>query len=205
MARLFSSLRIRLLALVLLAIIPCFALILYSAWEIREDAAGDAKEEALRLARNVAREQRNFIRKTRALLGELAQSPAVEQNPKSCSALFAERLKQYPEYSLFGVAGLDGDIWCSALPFEGRVNISDRDYFQKTIATRDFSGGGYQILAMMREGTEPFASCQSSLVNFPSPLFVLWLSGVHGTFLFGTNRRRPPLYGSGLAGGGQGG
>ena len=46
-----SSLRMRLMALVLMAVVPAIALTLYTAVERREYAARDAKEEALRVAR----------------------------------------------------------------------------------------------------------------------------------------------------------
>ena len=46
----FSSLRVRLLLLVLFAVVPALGLILYTASEQRRLAAGAVQEQALRLA-----------------------------------------------------------------------------------------------------------------------------------------------------------
>jgi len=46
----FSSLRFRLLLLVLIATTPALSLILYSAWEDRQREKAKAQENALRLA-----------------------------------------------------------------------------------------------------------------------------------------------------------
>lgn len=57
----FSSLRGRLLLLVLLALIPAFGLIGYTAWEQRQSAANQAKEKSLKVARNAVEEQKQLI------------------------------------------------------------------------------------------------------------------------------------------------
>lgn len=57
----FSSLRARLLLLVLLAVIPALGLILYTAAEQRRAAAGEAQANALRLARSVSSGQDDLI------------------------------------------------------------------------------------------------------------------------------------------------
>lgn len=43
------------------------------------------------------------------------------------------------------MADFNGNVFCSAFPLAEPVNIADRDYFKRAIATRDFSFGGYQI------------------------------------------------------------
>ena len=77
---------------------------------------------------------------------ELAQQPQVEQlDPMICSAFLADQLKQNPRYSNFGAIGLNGDVICSALPFQAPLNLADREYFKATVASRDFSLGEFQI------------------------------------------------------------
>src|SRR6185312_9776538 len=41
--------------------------------------------------------------------------------------------------------GRDGKIWCSAVPLSSTVDVSDRGYFKRAIATRRFAVGTYQV------------------------------------------------------------
>jgi signal transduction histidine kinase len=140
----FASLRFRLLLLVLLAVVPALGLTLYTNVELRRAAAADIREEALRLARIAASDQEDTLKDTRQLLFALAQFPEVRStDPTACSALF-ELLDQYPQYALLGVIARDGDLFCSTLPISGPANLTDRDYFQRVLQTRDFAIGDYQ-------------------------------------------------------------
>ncbi len=61
----FSSLRIRLVLLVLLAVIPSLGVIVYTDIEQRRLAAADAKEHAMHLAQLVSRDQQGYVDGTR--------------------------------------------------------------------------------------------------------------------------------------------
>src|SRR5215210_5199236 len=141
-----SSLRVRLLLLVLLAVLPALGLILYGAAEQRRQAADTLRAEGLRLARLAAGDQEDLNESSRQLLIILARLPAVrDRDAAACSALFVELLRLYPRYANLGVAGADGEIFCSGLPLGGPVNIADRAYFQRALQTHDFAIGDYQI------------------------------------------------------------
>ncbi|MPZ76893.1 MAG: hypothetical protein GEU77_10230, partial [Deltaproteobacteria bacterium] len=142
----FSSLRVRLLLLVLLAIIPALGLILYTAAEQRRLAAVDVEANALRLARVASGDEEQLVEGVRQLLISLAQIPHVRQrNSTACSALFANLIKQYPLYANLGAIEPDGDLFCSARPFKGPINLTDRTYFRRAAESRGFAVGGYQI------------------------------------------------------------
>lgn len=147
MARLvFSSLRGRLLALVLLAFAPALGLILYTASDQRHLAAQEARNNALRLAKLAAADHDLLIEGTRQLLAALAQLPAVrQQDARACTALFAALLTQFPRYANLGVIAPDGLLFCSALPLPGRTNLADRAYFRLAMESRDFAIGEYQV------------------------------------------------------------
>jgi len=70
----FSSLRFRLLIIVLLAIVPAFGLILYDASEQRKLAINMAYEEAMRLARLVDNLHENIIKDAKYSLLQLHNS-----------------------------------------------------------------------------------------------------------------------------------
>jgi hypothetical protein len=142
----FSSLRVRLLFLVLLALVPSFVLIAYSAWEHRLTAAATAKEQTLKFARDAVQQQYQLISQSRRLLGELAQRPEIDlTRATTCSAFLAGQLKEHPNYTLIGLAALDGTIKCSAVPLTRVTSVSDRTFFRKTLETGDFSIGDYVI------------------------------------------------------------
>jgi signal transduction histidine kinase/PAS domain-containing protein len=140
-----SSLRFRLLLLVLLAVVPALGLTLYTYTELRRLTASEGRREALRLTRIAASDQEDTIKDTRQLLFALAQLPQVHgTDPAACSEFFARLLNQYPQYALLGVIARDGDVLCSAIPTERPVNMANRDYFQRVLQTRGFAMGDYQ-------------------------------------------------------------
>jgi len=135
-----------LLLLVFLAIAPAVALTLSLGVAQRQAAAAQAKDEALRLARVASANQARLIEGARQLLIALAELPEVRGgDPAECQTLLAALLRQYSLYANLGVADLDGDVWCSAVPFVGHVNIADRVYFQRAVNTNDFAIGEYQV------------------------------------------------------------
>lgn len=142
----FTSLRSRLLLLVLLAVIPALGLICYTNVELRRLAAADVQAQALRLVRMAANDQEDSIKDTHQLLFALAQLPQVnDADATACSSFFASLLHQYPQYVLLGVVDPDGDLFCSALPADNRpVNLADHDYFQRSLQTRAITVSGYQ-------------------------------------------------------------
>lgn len=141
----FSSLRTRLLLLVLIATVPAWGLIYSTAREQRRLAVVDAKADAQQVTRLVALEEERLIEGTRQLLASLARSPVRSGDPAACNAFFSETLKHYPFYANLGAIESDATISCSALPTRGRINVGDRPYFQRAIETRSFSVGDYQI------------------------------------------------------------
>ena len=142
----FSSLRFRLILLVLLAVIPALGLTFYTGLEQRRHAAEHVQSEAMQLARRVSAEHERLIEGTRQFLYMLAQLPQVLECDKStCSRLFSELLKQYPHYLNIGAIGSDGNLLSSAIPFGRPLNLADRPYFQQALKTCKFAIGEYQI------------------------------------------------------------
>ena len=142
----FSSLRFRLLLLVLLAVIPALGLMLYTASTDRASIAADAQADALRVARRAASDQARLIEQARQLLVDLSQLPGIRREGSlTCSAIFsdlrARYLQTYPRYTNLGVIDPQGNIFCSVLPVSGRVNVADRAYFQQARETLEFTVG----------------------------------------------------------------
>ena len=70
----FSSLRARLLLLLIIALLPAYGFILYSVFDARQQAAEHAREKALWLTRLMATEQKHLIGVIRLPLQSLAKA-----------------------------------------------------------------------------------------------------------------------------------
>ena len=77
MRQFWTSLRFRVLLLVVFATIPAFALILYSGFQARQQAAKEAQDQALQLARIASTQHQHIIDETHRLLLSVAQVPAI--------------------------------------------------------------------------------------------------------------------------------
>jgi HAMP domain-containing protein len=159
---LFSSLRARLILLVVIAVMPVLGLTFYTAVEQRQLATVGVQETALRLARLTSTQQGQMILGARQLLTGLAQLREVRQdNSAICSSFFAVLLKAYPVYSNMGAIDRDGHVYCSAVPMVGSTNAADRPYFQRAIQSADFAIGDYQIGRITGKAA----------INFAYPIF----------------------------------
>jgi signal transduction histidine kinase len=146
MRKFLASLRARLLALVLLAVVPMLALVLHSYSQQVQAASAQAQANALGLARLAARDQERLTEGARQLLVALSRLPSVQnEDTAACSSLLADLLKEYPLYENIGAANLEGDIFCSAVPSATRTNVSDRSWFQLALESGDFIVGDYLV------------------------------------------------------------
>ena len=155
----WSSLRIRLILLVFLAVVPAAGLMLYTGVEARQTAAAAATQgDALDLAVLASADQDSLIESTRQLLMGLARLPQVRQGDvAACSTLFANLLKENPRYANLGVAKPNGDLWCSAVPISSPANYANRAWYPEVMRTRDFAIGGYVMGTLTRKPLSTFA------------------------------------------------
>jgi len=141
-----TSLRSRLLVLILVAVLPAFGLMLYTHLEHRRAAVAVAQDEALRIARIAASEQNDVFQDARRVAFTLAHLPDVRAlNAQACRPLLAELLSRSPEYTNISVAAPTGDVVCTGIPLAGSINLGDREYFQRALTTRDVAISGYLL------------------------------------------------------------
>ena len=141
------GLRLRLLGLIVMVLVPWLALLLYATADERRNAIAGVDANAMRLIRIVSTNQAAQIEAARQLLIALARMPQLrDANRGECSRFLAELLSAYPLYLNFALAEPDGTMTCSAraLPTSA-VNVADRAYFRRALATRDFAIGDYQV------------------------------------------------------------
>jgi diguanylate cyclase (GGDEF)-like protein/PAS domain S-box-containing protein len=140
-----DSLRSRLLLLVVLSLIPPLALNLYGAMRERRHAIGVAEKDIQRLTALAASGEAKYIEGTRQFLIALSDVPDLMGNPESCSATLQTMLKKNIGYVNLGLLDLNGDVRCSAFKPPPSVNVSDREYFKKTVAAGTFAIGDYVL------------------------------------------------------------
>jgi len=135
-----------LIFLVLLALLPGLVLTFFTAGVQRRQEASHVKADALLLARLASANQERLMMETRQLLDVLVHYPEIRNGDlKACSTRLADLLKQYPTYLNLGVIAPSGALVCSALPLTQPVNLADRAYFKRAMATKNLAIGEYQI------------------------------------------------------------
>jgi signal transduction histidine kinase len=142
---LFSKLRVRLLALVLLAILPALGLVLYTALEQRRSAKTEGTATAVRLVRLAAATQKQYLDTSKQLLTTLSLLRDVRpERAEDAEALFRSLLALHPIYANIGAIDPEGYLFASAVPVTNRVYLGDRSYFTGARDTRKLVVGEYQ-------------------------------------------------------------
>jgi PAS domain S-box-containing protein len=141
-----SGLRGRLNLLVLLAVLPAFALTWYTGWEDRQRQRAGVADDTVAFARIVANDQDRVIDGTRQILSDLAAIPEVRAgNPERSRTYFALLMKLYRGYTSFSVVDPGGAVLVSLPPADRPISFSTRVWFEQALATRSFALGDYQV------------------------------------------------------------
>jgi len=140
------SLRLRVIVLLILALVPAFALMVFTASESRSQAIEETQLNALRLTELAAANQRQLIDGARDILITLAQIPAIQsQDRAACLFFLSNTLMQHPLYANFGAADSAGNVFCMTLPQRLPFSIAHQGYFQQAMTQNDFSISEYQV------------------------------------------------------------
>ena len=144
--RLFGSLQVRAIILVLLALIPLLGLTLYSYLEERGRAIAEVQRDSIAAARNVAKVQETLFRDTCQLFQTLAQLPQVlQQQPAACKSLFGRVIEKHENLVILLAVHPDGRVFASA-PYSAKsVNLADRVWFKAVMQRRDLFIGAPQL------------------------------------------------------------
>ncbi len=143
---LFSRLRTRLLALVLLAILPALGLVLYTAVDQRRVAEKEAIASAQRIVRLAAATQKQHVEAARQLLITLSQLREIRpERAADAEALFQSLLEVHAVYVNIGAIDADGYVFASGQSPTNRLYLGDRSYFQIARDTGKFAVGEYQV------------------------------------------------------------
>jgi len=137
MLKSLSSLRSRLILLLLTTMVPALALMLDSAAKYRDLAATQTKQNVLMAARAIASEQDRALDNAHEFLITISRVPQIhEMNRTACSKILAGLLE--PRYADLVVADRSGNRVCTALARDNSLASQDHS---RSIDSRDFAVG----------------------------------------------------------------
>ncbi len=131
--------------LVILAVLPALATILYSGLEQRRHSIENAKRDVLFFIRTVNEVQKRITNSTRQILSTLAHMPEVRNmDSQGSSEIFRAVIAQNPDYLNIMAMDINGEVFASALPFT-KSNLADRKHFREALANKGFAAGEYVV------------------------------------------------------------
>ncbi|MBC8439314.1 MAG: PAS domain S-box protein [Deltaproteobacteria bacterium] len=140
-----GSISQKLTLLILFAVMPCLAILLYSGLEQRQHLIEMARSDVLLLTRSMAEAQKGITRSTKQILGTLSQLPAIQaMDPDAGTAILKTVLEQNPNYNNMALVDLSGEVLASGKPFTG-TNLADRRHIMAALEKKDFAAGEYII------------------------------------------------------------
>ena len=135
-----NKLSIRLLLLVLLAAVPVFAVEAYYELQLREQRRAEIGQQVQQMADLVAGQLDRMIEGAQTMLVTLGQFPSIrERDADACSDTLIRLTARFPTLDTMGVAGPDGEVFCSSIPRSPPVNIADRPYFRRALETKSLA------------------------------------------------------------------
>lgn len=149
MVRRVSTLRSRLIILVLLAMVPAFGVIFYSAARHRNLTANQVQTAALGAARAIAVEHERFLENAHQFLLVLSRAPQIRDDSKPACAKYLAGLVE-PLYADFGIADTKGTLVCTALRPGNSLVQAKGPHYSRVIEKQEFSVG--QIVTDISSG-----------------------------------------------------
>jgi len=147
MPKLFSSLRFRLILLVLLATLPALLLITYDGREQHQHIEYEALDNALQLTEFAASKNELLIEDTRVILLSLSHAMDFAGSDLQGCGHLLNHLKDvhFPFYSAFYVADLEGNILCSMPDGDLPEDLLGCQHYQSLVASDDFVVSEYHL------------------------------------------------------------
>lgn len=171
-ALLFGSIRTSLIILVLLAVLPALAILLYTGRELRARVVNDAEQYALSQVQAMAAHHERVVDNARLLLMTLAKFSEVQTlNAAACQPLLADMLARNAVYVSLSLADAQGRILAAA-PSSSAGHIGASAFFENAMRSRTFTVGDYTLLPNARRVVVQFGQPILDASNQPVGLLV---------------------------------
>ncbi len=140
-----SSLRARLIALVLYSLLPAMLVLVVAAYVNRQQAIADVQQNAVTLVNLVSADKEDGVEGARRLLFALSLLREIRSgDAAACVQRLEEILQIYPDYLGFGLADADGNVVCHTAALTEPANVADQDWFRRAFGTGGFALSDYQ-------------------------------------------------------------
>lgn len=140
------GLRSRLVFLVLIALVPVFALFACSAVKNERTAVALAHASLQSEALLAAAHQQRLFDRVAQLLGDISSGPSIKDTRNRLCVQYLQNLQaQDSGYSNLGVVGLDGKISCDARNSGDGIDLGDSSFFKKVMAGQKIAVGDFEV------------------------------------------------------------
>src|SRR5688572_9907706 len=143
-ASVLPTVRARLFALVLVALIPALVILVYDEWLARERGFAALTDLSTRVVRLLQREMDDRITRAAQRLSVLADDPDVVAMSPAETRKLVDALREDRLYNNLWIAdGTSGDVRSSAVPLDQKANVRHLVSFQSARRTLDFATGTF--------------------------------------------------------------
>jgi signal transduction histidine kinase len=141
-----TTLRARILLLVLVAFVPAWVMILHTVSAQRQSICNEYLGRALNLAQLNAYKEEQLIDNTRLLLSAMAQPLGFdEKKVDDCKGLLPHFVPDLEPYANYGVVSIAKEITCSATQVTVPRDASGWIWLDRVLETRDLVLGHYEF------------------------------------------------------------
>ena len=142
----FSSLRVKLIILVLIVVMPLFGLIIYMGFGEHAHFREMAMQNALSLAQHISAHQEDLVNNAHDILFFVSQMMDEHQHSlETFTKMFARLSPRTPQLTGLLIAEADGEVIARTYPTDQKLNISDQLIYLRVLQTKDFVIGEYQV------------------------------------------------------------
>jgi len=130
-----------------LALLPLAGLLFFNAQARRREAAAEAENDALRIARVCADNEERMVDSAEQLLTVMSAVPAVKSlDPGACRGLFTRVLGNETEYANLGLLDVSGNVIASAEPVAARADPGRKTFFRMAIDHDQFEASDFDLV-----------------------------------------------------------
>ena len=153
-----ASIRLSLILLVLAAVLPALAILLFSGFTLRQSMVQSAESSALRQIQTMATHHERVVDNARLLLATLARAREVQLlDAPACKQLLGEMLLANKAYAHLVLADAEGAVIAFSGPDPPVAAITNEPYFQQALRKRHFVMGSYRLVPGTRHVVMEFA------------------------------------------------
>ena len=144
--RLPMSLNLRLWAVVLVAVLPIFSMVVLDYQAQRRELASELEATVLRMLSVSEQQETLALELVRGTLQVMSRANDLQDlEPQACSALAGRMLESLVEYNNLGAALPDGRVFCSGRGAVSATSVQDRKWFADARAASGLTQGEFVI------------------------------------------------------------